>query len=156
MCISVIDGLRRCDFSLNSLCRPDDSEQAFIEMAKKQKDVPAKDKKSIPAEFTFNFKIVSDPSTVEGKIDPSLHKVDPFPPNSKIVREIQELMESKSRQEPMVDYVNNLYVIPEAVNLSKHKEATCKNIFARVRVKTSDADVSGEGQKVGACIFTCW
>ena len=44
--------------------------------------------------------------------------------------------------------MNTLYIYPESVNFTKHKDSNNKNIALKVRFKENDDDPNGDGSSV--------
>ncbi|EFA75991.1 DOCK family protein [Heterostelium album PN500] len=68
--------------------------------------------------------------------------------SEKIVREIQEFA-PYPRFEPNTEFVHNLYVYPESVNLSNRSgSVTARNITVKVQLMENDDNVNYEGMKL--------
>lgn len=127
----------------------DDTETQMLELLRKRQ---GKDKKisSLPCDFVFNFKIIDEKyrSELNELIDPSYLCINKPIVEIPAIREIQDFTEFEDITYPTLEYVNNLYVYPESVNLSKCKDSNARNICIEVQFKENDQEINTPGLNV--------
>lgn len=128
----------------------DDSEASILDTLKKRH---GKDKKitAIPSDFLFNFKIVPPDQILDDLVNPSLLSVYRPTIGDQVIRQMQVFYEESDLLQPQFEFLNILYIYPENLNFTKHKDTNSRNITVKIRIKDSDADPYGEG--IPVCIL---
>lgn len=129
----------------------DDTEPQIMEILRKRQ---GKDKKisSLPCDFVFNFKIIDEQQRkqLNELIDPSYLCINKPIVEIPAIREIQDFTEFEEITFPTLEYINNLYIYPETVNLSKCKDSNARNICLDIQFKENDQEINSTGLNVSS------
>lgn len=130
--------------------RADDTALSLLDALRKGKD---RDKKPLPCEFLLDFSLLAaDAPPPPGLLDPALRPVADSATSSDVVREMESFVDSGFS--PRLEVVNHLYVYPESVNLTKHKDSNNRHLAVTVALKDTDEDPDAPPLRLvygGAC-----
>eukprot|EP01119_Soliformovum_irregulare_P021573 TRINITY_DN7210_c0_g1_i1.p1 TRINITY_DN7210_c0_g1~~TRINITY_DN7210_c0_g1_i1.p1 ORF type:complete len:1800 (-),score=546.30 TRINITY_DN7210_c0_g1_i1:194-5593(-) len=118
-------------------------------LAELEKDKSRQKTKSFPGNCTLTLKRVEETDVIEGRLDPALRKVQPFGSTPQI-REIREFSQEEEGPQPFKEYVNELYLYPESINMNNYHNGSisARNIAVEIKLMSSDGNVHAEGLPV--------
>lgn len=121
------------------------SDEAFLAMIQDfSKGGSTKRSKLVPGRCVVRSQPIDDPSTIKGRLTPSLAKIPPVS-RSQTVFEMREFPRVPVLR-PHLHYVNDLYVYLQSVNLSgRTGSPSAKNIAVVVKLMESDASLNAAG-----------